>query len=392
MKDHEEPVGYRPIAIVDVSPDKGFSSKIAKLVGVEPHSTEVAKFKDGETNIKIAQSVRGRDVYIFQSYVPPIGERLYELLNGISATQSGGDASRITTVMPYCFGMRGERATGPRESTQAVVVAKALSAVGANKALVVGLHSEAVQSIFLAAGIKVEPLTFEQLAANYIINTSKEHNYQHVVLASPDVGGAKRIRRLRDIVAEQYPQLHTDIAIGDKQRKQPDKPEIVDIVGDVKGSVVFLYDDIGDTLGTLKGIVHAIKSRHAQSIYLVNIHPVLGQGYEKNLDVLCNERFVKEIVFGNTIPIKEEALECPKLRIIPLEPFVAEAIKRINADRSMSELHNYEEIMKIYEACPLHFNGRSVQIGRLEELMKKNGKEPNTSRKSRTSPLSKVPQ
>lgn len=366
---------YGKIAIVDVSPDNAFSQHVAKLVDVPPHQTLVDKFKDGETNIRIAESVRGRDVYIFQSYTPPIGERLYELLNGISATQSGGDANRVTVVMPYCFGMRGERPTGPRQSTQAVVVARTLYAMGVDKVITVGLHTESVGSIMLAAGergVKVEHLSFEPLAANYIINTAKEHNLKNIVIASPDAGGTRRIREVRRIV-DKYSDLKVDLAIGDKQRRQHDQSEVLQIIGDVKGKSVFLYDDIGDTLGTLCAAVQAIKSYGASEVFIINVHPVFGKGYERNLDALCEDRRVKEIVFGNTIPLKEEALLCPKLRIVPIEPFIAEAIKRINQDQSMSELHHYKEIMKIFEECPITFNGRSLQVGRLEEIARRNG-------------------
>jgi ribose-phosphate pyrophosphokinase len=341
---------YGQIAIVDVSPDKEFSTNVAKLLNLEPHNTQVDKFKDSETNIRIEQSVRGKDVYIFQSYIPPIGERLYELHNAVSATQSGGEASRVTAVMPYCFGMRGERATGARQSTQAVVVARQLYAMGVDKVITVGLHSEAVQSIFLAVGekegIKVEHLEFEPLAASYIIKTAQERNYRNIVIASPDVGGTKRVRKTRSIVVKNS-NLDARIAIGDKYRQKQDEAEILEIIGDVRGKQVFLYDDIGDTLGTISGAVQAIKERGAQGIYLMFIHPVLGQGYERNLKQLCDDRFVKEIVFSDTIPLKEIALKCDKVRTIAIEPFIAEAIKRINADKSMSELHKYNEIMGI---------------------------------------------
>lgn len=369
---------YGNIAIVDVSPNKEFSSDVGKLIEVTPHNTLVDKFKDGETNIKIEESVRGRDVYIFQSYTPPIGERVYELLNGISATQSGGDARRVTVVMPYCFGMRGERPTGPRQSTQSVVVARALYAMGVDKVITVGLHTDAIGSIMLATGekgVKLEHLAFEPLAANYIMKTAAEHKLRNIVIASPDTGGTKRIREVRRIidkysrgVIEKDRSIDVDLAIGDKQRRHHDRTEILEIIGDVKGKSVFLYDDIGDTLGTLYGAVQAIKGRGASELFLVMVHPVLGQGYERNLEKLCNDKFVKEIVFSNTIPIKEHALECDKLRIIPVQPFVAEAIKRVNQDLSMSELHHYKEIVKLFEDCPIKFNGRNVPVGRPEKL------------------------
>lgn len=378
---------YGPIAIVDVSPDKRFSARVAELLSVKPNPTEVAKFKDGETNIRIKEGVRGKDVYIFQSYMPEpfrqgdkdvkgIGERVYELLNAINATQSGGEARRITAVTPYCFGMRGERPTGPRQSTQAVVVAKALGAMGLDKLLTVGLHTESVQSIFLATGekgVKVEHLSFEPIAANYIINTAKKYKQTHIVIASPDTGGTKRARQVRAIV-DGHSDISVDLAIGDKQRRQHDKAEILEIIGDVRGKDVYLYDDMGDTMNTLYGAAQAIKERGAKSIYLVLIHPVLGKNYEQNLDKLCNDRFIKEIVFGNTIPIKERALKCPKLRMVPLEPFVAEAISRINHDQSMSELHDYDKIMELYEKSKMELDERTIQIGRLERLAEKHHK------------------
>ncbi len=305
------------IAIIDVSQDKAFSNTVARLLNTSPHSTEVIKLKDGETSIKIKENVKEKDAYIFQSYTPPIGERFYELLNAISAART---AKNITIVMPYCFGMRGEKQID-QQPIQTGVVARTLKAMGVNRIITIGLHADETEKIFSEAGIKMEHLTFNHLAASFIIKTADKENT--IVLASPDEGGARRVRETQNIVAKSST-LKTNIAIGEKRRPEDDKTEILNIKGDVKGKTVFLYDDIGDTLGTIHESVRAIKERGAKEAYIIIIHPVLGQGFEPRLRDLCNDAFVKEIVFGNTIPLKAAH---EKIRTIPLEPLFAEAIR-----------------------------------------------------------------
>lgn len=313
------------ITIIDVSQNKEFSNNVAKLLNIIPHSTEVIKLKDGETSIKIKETVKEKDVYIFQSYTPPIGERFYELLNAISAART---AKNITIVMPYCFGMRGEK-HADQQPIQTEVAARTLKAMGVNRVITIGLHADATEKIFAEAGIKIEHLTFNHLAASFIIKTSDRENYGTIAIASPDAGGAQRVRETQTLVANSS-SLNTSIAIGEKRRPEDDKTEILDIKGDVKGKTVFLYDDIGDTLGTIHEAVRAIKERGAKEAYLIMIHPVLGQGFEPRLQDLCNDPFVKEMVFGNTIPLKAVH---EKIRTIPLEPLFAEAIRKASATK-----------------------------------------------------------
>lgn len=355
MADYGEPV------IVDASPDKEFSHNVAKLLNITPHDVNVAKFADSDVEIKISPSVRGKDVYVLQQYIPDIGTRFYELLNTVSATQTGGEAGRVTVVMPYCFGMRGERATGPRQSIQANVVAGALKAMGVDKVVTIGLHTEAVSSIFLASGVKLEHLSFEPLAANYIANKALEKGYHNVRIASPDVGGSKRAHRTIQLIQETHPQLNTDMVIGYKHRQGANKTKHLATIGDVEGKPVFLYDDIGDTMGTIAGAAEAFQQAGAKELYVILIHPVMGNGYEKNLDKLCHNPAVKEITFGNTIPLKTQH---PKIKTIPVEPFIAETIKRINQNHSMSKLHQPAEIINLYENSTFAFNGQHVTISK----------------------------
>lgn len=353
---------YGPIAIVDVSPENArpFSKNIATLLGVKPHPLDCSKFGDGETNILIGESIRGKDVYIFQSYQPEIGERLYELQMAISAAKSGGGARRITAVLPYCFGMRGERQTKPRQSVPLEVVIKSLSRMGFSSALSVGLHEDAITTMFGLLDIKLEHLAFEPLAAAYMIDVAEREGYPKIDIASPDIGGIKRARRARDIFTL-YSRVKVRLIGGDKYRTGPDKAQIETFTGPVRGVPVFFYDDIGASLGTIADAVKLAQNKGAKEAYIILIHPVLAEGYQPKLEQLCKNPFVREIVFGNTIPMKGLALTDPKIKTIPLEPFMAAAIRNMNRDESMSNLHDPAHIREIYRPFAL-FSDKSYFI------------------------------
>jgi len=363
---------YGPLAIFDISPSVGrsFAQNVCNILGVPLQQINVDKFRDGETDIKITESVRGKDVYVFQSYIPPLGERLYELQNFLDAVTSGGSASRVTVVFPYTFGSRGERRTKARQPIPTLVVARALKENGAKKVLTVGIHTTTIGSTYNAVGIEFEHLEFEHLAANYILNTAEGN----VVIAAPDVGAASRIRRIRKIIMEEIPAhirrgINLTLAIADKYRPAENVAEIWDVVGDVKDKIVYIVDDIGDTLGTLKEAAKAYRKKGAKKIYVIINHPVLSPGSEQNLTEILANGIVDEIVFGNTIPLKEFVKNNPKIKIIPIEPFVAEAIRRLHADRSISGLHKYEEIVRAYQ------NGAQATLQSMEFISKNVKKE-----------------
>ena len=341
---------YGDIAIYDVSPQeaRGFSKKVAELLGVSynDYPDLVTKFKDGETDIKIKDSVRGKDVFVFQSYIPPIGERLYELELFLDAAKAGGAANRVTVVMPYCLGQRGERRTRARQPVPVLTIARNLKTNGADKILTVGIHAAAVGSIFNACGLGFEYLEDEYLVANYII----QRKLHDSTIATPDVGAAKRARKIKEIVIQNSPPEFTvHIAIADKYRPQPDKAEITEAVGNVKDRPVFIVDDIASTLNSIASAVEAYKNKGAREAYIIITHPVLVEGHEKALKKLCDDGFVKEIVFGNTKPVSGLAAENRKIKYLPFEPFVAEAIRRINKDVSISGLHKYSQIISVYQ-------------------------------------------
>ena len=240
---------YGPLALFDISPPEAryFAQNVVKILGTNLEHVDVKKFADGETDIDIKNSVRGKDVFVFQSYVPPLGERMYELENFLDAVKMGGSASRVNVVLPYLFGSRGERRTRPRQSVPTIVAAKDLYSHGAQKVVTVCVHTTAIGSIFNTAGLGFENLEFEHLVANYILN----HAAGAIVIASPDVGGAGRARSVRKILMEKVPlhvreNLEVTLAFADKYRPAPGVAEVHEVTGHVEGRSVYIVDDIGD--------------------------------------------------------------------------------------------------------------------------------------------------
>jgi len=370
-------MGYGQKQIVDVSEDNAFSRNVAKILGVTPHRVTVKQFPDTDVHVTIDDSVRGQDVFLFQHYTPPVRESYSILTDAAYAAQQGGKARRISVVTPYCFGARGERATRSREAVPVIKVAREYRAAGIDNVITMGLHAEAVPSIFSAESVNVEHLPFEDLVANHIIRTAQTNGYDRVAIASPDLGGSKRLEKLDKILDREANGLVGELVFGRKLRNGIGSITHKGFVGDVKDQVVFLYDDIGDTLGTLQGVATALKEGGARELYIVLIHPVLGtpsdpakEGYRERLERFCNDDFVSEIVFSNTIPLPTDASVYEKVRTIPIEPFFAEAIRRVNADKSMSELRSYRNIMSIYDSCPVEFNGKHVPIGTINTTHK----------------------
>lgn len=351
---------YGKLAIFDISPIEcqEFSNNVCRILQTSLRKCKVEKFKDGDTDINIEESVRGTDIFVLQSYVPPQGERLYELSLFLDAVNAGGSASRTNVVFPYTFGSRGERRTRARQPVPTIAVAKKLKSYCVDTVITVGIHTTAIGSIYNALDLSFENLEFEYVAANFIIPRIKENT----VLGSADVGGLKRVKRLRNIIAEQT-KIKLPVAVADKYRPKANEAEIDDIIGNVDCAEVYIVDDIGDTLGTLISASRAYKNKGAKEIYSILTHPVLGKGAEENLNKIFDECLVKEIFFGNTIPLKYFAIEREEIKLIPIEPFVAEAIHRVHIDESISALHCYNKIIEAYNKIRLDYSDKFVKIG-----------------------------
>jgi len=344
---------YGRLLVFDASPEgsQEFSKNVCKFLNINLSPCKIEKFKDGETNIIIDESVRGADVFVFQSYTPPIGERKYELELLLDAIIHGGGANRVHVIFPFLFGSRGERRTRARQPIPTLVFARSMKGRGVQGIVTIDVHTTVIGSIYNALQLNFENLQFEFIAANLLISKGVD-SIQNVVLGSADIGGAKRLKKVRDIIADEVGTL-LPVAFADKYRPEPNVAEIGTIIGDVKGKIIYLIDDIGDTLGSVYSAAKAYKEHGAEKIYAIICHPVLGEGADINLNRIFEEDLVEEFYFGNTMPLKSYAKNNPKIKTISLEPFIGEAIRRIHHDISISGLHKYKTIIKTYQHSSL---------------------------------------
>ena len=339
--------------VCDILSSKGMIEKISE--------SEVTKFKDTETDIHISKSVRGKDIYVFQSYVPPLGERLHELYYFLDDVSNAG-AKRVNVVLPFLFGSRGERRARARQPVPSLVIAKNLQINGANNVITVDVHTKTVGSIYNARGLCFENLDVEYVIGNFLINNIPQNNLENIVLASPDSGGVKRVEEIQKII-ESRTKIIFPVAYAQKYRPEPNAAEIKSIVGEVNERTIYLIDDIADTLGTFVASVEAFEKKGAKEINIICTHPVLSKGFENNLKILFEKEIVKKIIFGNTIPLKTELdLSNPKLYFFALEPFVAEAIERHHKNMALSGLHDYDTIVDAYENSKIKYPYKTVKI------------------------------
>lgn len=344
---------YGRLIVFDASPEEyqEFSKNVCKYLNITLSKCKVEKFKDGETNIVIEESVRGADVFVFQSYIPPIGERKYELELLLDAIVHGGGANRVHVVLPFLFGSRGERRTRARQPIPTLVFGKSMKSGGVHGIVTIDVHTTVIGSLYNALDLNFENLQFEFIASNLIITRAK-NEMNNIILGSADIGGAKKLKLVRNIIAQETNVL-LPIAFADKYRPEPNVSEINTIIGDVKGKIVYLVDDMGDTLGSIFSAAKAYKEKGALKVYSILCHPVLGSGSEEKLKKIFEEDLIEEVIFGNTIPLKEFAKNHPKVKRVPLEPFIGEAVRRIHSDMSISGLHKYDEIMRAYDRLSL---------------------------------------
>jgi ribose-phosphate pyrophosphokinase len=347
----------------DKNPNTKFSRNVCEILGMNPSAVKIDEFKDGERDPVIPDSVRKKKIFVFQSYIKPYGERKYELELFLDAVgMGGGNKEGVIVVWPYAFGSRGERRTRSRKAAPTLVWAKALGSYKVDTLLTGGIHSENVGTTYNMAGVYFEHLEFEIVASNYILRNY--HQNGSVAVLSPDKGGIKRIRRIEKILTSEEVKTLEEVNIdnvmigsADKIREKDDEIEGSNLLDSVSGYDVLIVDDIGDTLGSLYDAAKNCRTNGAKSVRALLYHATLGEGYEKNMKRIFDEKLVDEIVFGNTVPIKDFARDHPNVKILPFEPLFAEAIKRIHENRSMSELFTYGGIMDVYDRARHLYKG-----------------------------------
>ena len=308
------------LKIFALSSNRPLAQKIADQVGVDLGKVSVTHFSDGEIKINIDESIRGDHVYIVQSTSYPVNDNLMELLIMIDALRRAS-AKTINIVLP-CYGYaRQDRKAQSREPITAKLVANMITQAGADRVLTLDLHAAQIQGFF---DIPVDHLLGAPLLANYFL----ENNFKDkdIVVVSPDHGGVTRARKLAEF-------LHAPIAIIDKRRPKANVAEVMNIIGDVKGKVAVLIDDMIDTAGTITLAAQALQDAGALEVYACCTHPVLSG---PALDRL-NASVIKEVVVTDSIQVPEEKTG-GKIVQVSVDQLMAEAIKRIHENRSVSPL------------------------------------------------------
>ena len=302
------------LKIFALSSNRPLAQKIADQVGVELGKVSVTHFSDGEIKINIDESIRGDHVYIVQSTSYPVNDNLMELLIMIDALRRAS-AKTINVVLPYYGYARQDRKAQSREPITAKLVANMITQAGADRVLTLDLHAAQIQGFF---DIPVDHLLGAPLLANYFL----ENNFKDkdIVVVSPDHGGVTRARKLAEF-------LHAPIAIIDKRRPKANVAEVMNIIGDVKGKVAVLIDDMIDTAGTITLAAQALE------VYACCTHPVLSG---PALDRL-NASVIKEVVVTDSIQVPEEKTG-GKIVQVSVDQLMAEAIRRIHENRSVSPL------------------------------------------------------
>ena len=281
---------------------------------------KVGRFSDGEVMVEILENVRGKDVFVLQSVCAPTNDNLMELLVMVDALKRAS-ATRVTAAIPYMgYARQDRRPSSARVPISAKVVANMMTSAGVDRVLTMDLHSEQIQGFF---DIPVDNI----YSGPIMLGDVWKHGYQSLVVVSPDVGGVVRARALAK-------RLEADLAIIDKRRPRPNVATVMNIIGEVDGRTCVIVDDLVDTANTLCEAAAALKRHGAQRVLAYCTHPVLsGPAVERIMNSALDE-----IVVTDTIPLREDAQGCGKIRVLTVASLLAETMRRISAEDSVSSL------------------------------------------------------
>ncbi len=295
--------------------------EICEYLSIRPGEIEVDRFADGEIHLQIQENIRGKDVFIVQPTCAPANENLMELLVMIDAARRAS-AQRITAVLPYYGYARQDRKDKPRVPITARLVADLLTIAGAHRILTMDLHAGQIQGFFT---IPVDHLYATPVFLEYI---KKQSYAKNLMIVSPDAGGVERARFLAKC-------LNTDLAVADKRRESPNVAESIRIIGDVRNRNVLILDDIIDTAGTLMKAVGALKEAGAEKVVACGTHAVFSP---PAIDRIENNTNLDEVIVTNTISPRSTIGDHTKIHTLTIAPLLAEAIKRIHMETSISSL------------------------------------------------------
>ncbi len=307
------------ITLLTGNANKPLALKVSENLGIPLADATVSKFSDGEIMIQINENVRGSDVFVIQPTCQPVNHNIMELLLMIDALKRAS-ARRITAVIPYYGYARQDRKVQPRVPISSKLIADLITASGANRVLTIDLHAAQIQGFF---NIPVDHLYAAPILHEYF----KGHKFENLVIVSPDAGGVERARAFAK-------RLNASLAIIDKRREHTNISKVMHVIGDVKNRDAVILDDMIDTAGTITQAAEAIIENGARSVFAACTHAVLsGPAVER-----INNSSFQEVIVTDTISAEDKLEQCKKLKVFTISALLAEAIKRIHDESSISSL------------------------------------------------------
>ena len=312
-------MAHGPLKLFTGSAHPSLAREIAEHLGIPLGAARLHRFPDTEVSFQIDENIRGTDVFIVQPTSAPVDQHLVELCVMIDAFRRSS-ASRITAVIPYYGYARQDRKDKPRVPISAKLVANLIGAAGTNRVLTMDLHKAQIQAFF---DIPVDHL----FAAPVIIDYLSRQKVGPVTIVSPDVGGAERARAYAK-------RIDAELAIIDKRRSDDGTAEVMNVVGDVKGRVCVIADDIIDTAGTIQKAAQALRDNGASRVMASAVHGVLSGPAIDRIEAAPIDR----LVITNTVPLTPEKAACEKVVVLSVARLLAQAIRSIHEETSVSKL------------------------------------------------------
>lgn len=313
------------MAVFSGSANPKLAQTVADNLHIPLGKADINRFSDGEIAVEIRENVRGKDVFILQPTCAPTNDNLMEVILLADALRRSS-AGRITAVIPYFgYARQDRRPRSARVPISAKVVADMLSIAGIDRVMMVDLHSDQIQGFF---DVPVDNL----YGTPVLLRDLKQQNYENLMVVSPDVGGVVRARAMAKLLGE------ADLAIIDKRRARANESQVMHIIGDVSGRDCVIVDDIVDTAGTLCKAAQALKDHGARRVVGYITHPVLSGKAIENIQ----NSALDELVVTDTIPLSEEAAACANIRQVSIASMIAESLRRINNEESISAMFEYD--------------------------------------------------
>ncbi|MGC2167390.1 MAG: ribose-phosphate pyrophosphokinase [Gallionella sp.] len=313
-------MSYDRLMVFTGTAHRKLAESVTQHLNIPMGRATVGRFSDGEVMVELLENVRGRDVFVLQSTCAPTNDNLMEVMVMVDALKRAS-AGRITAAMPYFgYARQDRRPRSARVPITAKVVADMLVSAGVDRLLTMDLHSDQIQGFF---DIPVDNI----YASPILLSDVWKHNYPNLIVVSPDVGGVVRARALAK-------QMEADLAIIDKRRPKPNVAKVMNIIGEVAGRTCLIMDDMVDTANTLCEAANALKEKGATRVLAYCTHAVLsGPAIER-----IEKSAMDELVVTDTIPLNEAARNCKRIRQLSTAELLAETIRRINNEESVSSL------------------------------------------------------